>query len=226
MSSRKARLAPATYAIVMAHTATERPLGFRACTNGARLTLHIASSRMYGHHVRRSQAPPSPAHTEGQWHMRIEVTCPSCDARWQSQTTSGRTRCGRCRKSIYVPVAKRREPMRNMAHTAASRHRGAPVHKPEHTADHRPRPEAKPRAHRPQAGPDLFELAASIGDRLIHGLKVDASSTPSTPSDPRTPRLAPQRPSVVASAPGASGHCPQCTTGTSQCPLPDCPMPG
>lgn len=35
--------------------------------------------------------------------MSTMVTCPTCGARWQSQATSGRTRCGRCRKVVTLP---------------------------------------------------------------------------------------------------------------------------
>ena len=35
--------------------------------------------------------------------MSTMVTCPTCGARWQSQATSGRTRCGRCRRVVALP---------------------------------------------------------------------------------------------------------------------------
>lgn len=44
---------------------------------------------------------------ERSWTMSIVVTCPSCGNRWQSQATSGRTRCGRCRRTVAVPRQRR-----------------------------------------------------------------------------------------------------------------------
>lgn len=40
--------------------------------------------------------------------MSTMVTCPACGVRWQSQATSGRTRCGRCRTVVALPAKARR----------------------------------------------------------------------------------------------------------------------
>ncbi len=44
---------------------------------------------------------------ERSWTMSNMVGCPSCGARWQSQATSGRSRCGRCRRVVAVPGKRR-----------------------------------------------------------------------------------------------------------------------
>jgi hypothetical protein len=91
-----------------AHT----PMSIRPCPD--RRTVHgarrhdIAKAPPMGR--RRPWAQCSDTRSPGrQWTMPT-MTCPHCGYRWESTARSQKSRCGRCRRTVYVPAAVRNAP--------------------------------------------------------------------------------------------------------------------
>jgi DNA-directed RNA polymerase subunit RPC12/RpoP len=161
--------------------------------------------------------------------MRIVVTCTECNATWQSQSRSGRTRCRHCGSPVYVPVSVR--------HQAGLVSVGAdPALRPRSVEPPReiPLPRAQaargndqlpsPAGEEP-TGPSLFELIAPIMGTIAATTAKGRrpKRTVAVPTEIRAGVPAGAVPAVWLVTPGQT--CPICRTGTTQCTISGCPMP-
>lgn len=140
--------------------------------------------------------------------MRLTLTCPSCGATWDSQTTSGRTRCGDAR--VYVPLAERRAaglargPITAPHPRAAPRRLTVPARvesQPVGPPEPPPRRQVPPL--RAPGGPSPFAMLASTLATIAGSRAASRRASPS-PSPVPSPRVpvppAPAPPPVVPPA--------------------------
>ena len=128
--------------------------------------------------------------------MRIVVTCPQCGATWQSQSASGRTRCGSCRTYIYVPLAERRAAGLAGGPATAPRPRAAPRRLVAPARVERVPEPSPPRRQEPPRAPSGSSPFAMLASTLTTIAGSRATPRPASPSPS-------QRPSPRVSAPPA-----------------------
>ena len=159
--------------------------------------------------------------------MRITVNCPSCGATWQSQTTSGRTRCGHCGTRVYVPMSVRRQAGLGHPHTTEMPQPRSVERTAVPRSSPRPTPAARVAVHsdnptRPTVGQrphgrDIFDLLAPLAVRA-------ATSKRSTPVPAENEIAAAEASLAPVERPATPGlPCAICRTGTTLCAIPGCP---
>jgi hypothetical protein len=134
--------------------------------------------------------------------MNVDVTC-ACGYRWESHSASGRTRCRRCGKRVYIPLRVRRKAGLDLPTTGGDNpllysRRKARTTTPA-TADRTtvPQPDQSPFASRPE--PRLLEPSVRPSTWVTDAIARITSTAPK-PS-PAVPRVTAPRSSPSAPAP-------------------------